>query len=363
MGNLKDTPDNNDVNLNHLHGKESKRILYFDMLTIVSCFAVIALHCNALAHDYAYSTARWPIALFFEVIFYWAVNVFFMLTGANNMLYRRKRTTKEFLSRRLKKLAIPWITWSIVVYVIRYADDQGYDPRFLLDLLHKFFGGGIEGVYWFFPAIISLTMIMPLLSKLVDYRNTLWYFVGLSFFFLSILGPLQSMLNIKIDMGITMPMLWYPMMLATLGHLISTQEVQKRYRIAVYILAVLALAFRYVSTFVLSTAAGETVKLTWGYGSFVGVLPAVALFLLFKYHDWENGFFSQHAGTVAKVSSCAFGIYLVHNIILSDVIKGLLGVDKASLWLMLLGPFVVFVLSLAVVLLLKRVSFLRWTVP
>ena len=72
----------------------SKRIFYFDLLNIVACIAVIALHCNGIVH--MYSEARcWKTSLIVETVAYWAVPVFFMLTGATLMDYRKRYSTKE----------------------------------------------------------------------------------------------------------------------------------------------------------------------------------------------------------------------------------------------------------------------------
>lgn len=62
--------------------QNKKRILYLDILNILVCFAVIMLDHNGIVHNYDVHTSTWKQALAFEVLFYWAVPVFFMLTGA-----------------------------------------------------------------------------------------------------------------------------------------------------------------------------------------------------------------------------------------------------------------------------------------
>lgn len=68
---------------------KSKRILYFDLLNIISCIAVIFLHHNVVVHVYEQNPV-WAQALVIEVICYWAVPVFLMLSGANLLNYREK---------------------------------------------------------------------------------------------------------------------------------------------------------------------------------------------------------------------------------------------------------------------------------
>ena len=64
-------------------------ILYFDLLNIFACFAVVALHVNGAVHTFA-KTRNWVSCMFIEALFYFAVPVFFMLTGATLINYRKR---------------------------------------------------------------------------------------------------------------------------------------------------------------------------------------------------------------------------------------------------------------------------------
>ena len=61
------------------------RVVYFDILNILACFAVILLHHNGIVHNYDVNTVAWKQALGFEVVFYWAVPVFFYVIGCNTI--------------------------------------------------------------------------------------------------------------------------------------------------------------------------------------------------------------------------------------------------------------------------------------
>jgi len=78
---------------------KKQRVLYFDLLNIAACFAVICIHHNGLAHTYA-ANRVWKECLLAEVGCYWAVPVFLMLSGANLMNYREKYSTKTFFKKR-----------------------------------------------------------------------------------------------------------------------------------------------------------------------------------------------------------------------------------------------------------------------
>ena len=72
-----------------------KRVVCFDALNVLACLSVIAMHCNGAVHVFA-DTYVWRQSLLVDVLAYWAVPVFIMLSGATLMRYRERYTTKEF---------------------------------------------------------------------------------------------------------------------------------------------------------------------------------------------------------------------------------------------------------------------------
>ena len=76
-----------------------KRLYYIDILNILSCFAVVVLHCSGGVFYYQ-KTRLWFIYMFLQTVAHFAVPVFFMLTGANLLDYRKKYDTKTFFIKR-----------------------------------------------------------------------------------------------------------------------------------------------------------------------------------------------------------------------------------------------------------------------
>lgn len=98
--------------------EEKKRIIYYDLLNVVACISVIAMHCNGIVHSYA-NTIEWKESLVVEVIAYWAVPIFFMLSGATLIEYRAKYTTRTFLKKRVEKTLIPFVAWSFLMLLYK----------------------------------------------------------------------------------------------------------------------------------------------------------------------------------------------------------------------------------------------------
>lgn len=104
------------------NGKERKRMFYssnnnqrkenyISILNVFATVSVVFLHTNGVF--WIFSKERyWITANVIESIFYFAVPIFFMISGTTLIDYRERYNTKEFFLRRIKKTLIPYIGWS-----------------------------------------------------------------------------------------------------------------------------------------------------------------------------------------------------------------------------------------------------------
>ena len=340
---------------------KSKRILYFDLLNIISCIAVIFLHHNVVVHVYEQNPV-WAQALVIEVICYWAVPVFLMLSGANLLNYREKYDTKIFLEKRVQRAVIPFLFWS-VVYTSLVTYWGWYDAKSagIRGVLNDIINCRIESIYWFFPTIFSIYALMPVLSKLTKGKDQsiLWYIVGVLFVFSSLIPPLCSMVGIEWNTSIGMPINSL-VLYVILGYLLANTEISREKRIALYILGLMAAVFRYGAVFKLSIVKGTKDELFFNYSYFPAVFLSVAVFLAFKYIDWS--FLKPCANCIAAISNCSLGIYLLHKLVMPWEQKWL-HLDNFSLKWRLLCPFVTYFVSLLIIAGIKKIPVLKKIVP
>lgn len=73
-----------------------KRLYYIDILNILSCFTVVVLHCSGGVFYYQ-KTRLWFIYMFLQTVAHFAVPVFFMITGANLLDYRKNTIQRRSL--------------------------------------------------------------------------------------------------------------------------------------------------------------------------------------------------------------------------------------------------------------------------
>ena len=322
---------------------------------------VIFLHMNGIVHTY--STVRaWKTALVFEVICYWAVPIFIMLSGATLFKYKERYDTKTFFRKRFNKVLIPWIIWSVIVYIIKNGNLD------IMRYVEDFFYGRIESAYWFFPLILFLYCLIPIFSiftEKIEYRKLLKGIVIFQFVFIGIINPICVIMNITFPaiFSYCTGMNSYIIFLV-LGYLLSTQNLTRKQRIVIYLLGILSAVFRYFYTYYFSIKEGIINKDLFDYCSGISIMLAVAVFVLIKNIDWEKIIkrLNINPDIIAKISSCSFGIYLIHMLVKRGL-TNVLNLNVYSIWYRTLGAIGLYIVCLFIVYIIKKIPVINKIVP
>lgn len=89
-----------------------KKKIYIQILGVIACLAVVAMHVNGCFWQFSYDR-YWITANIIECICYFAVPIFFMISGATLLNYRKRYTTAVFFKKRFGKTLVPFLIWSI----------------------------------------------------------------------------------------------------------------------------------------------------------------------------------------------------------------------------------------------------------
>jgi len=344
--------------------KDKQRILYFDVLNILACFCVIWLHCNGMVHNYSTSRA-WATSLVVETIAYWAVPVFFMLTGATLMDYRKKYNTKTFFKKRVLKTVIPFFIWSIIIIIWKYSTNRLIIDNFSLRTIWNIIiSNKQETIYWFFWSLFSVYISMPVLSLLTEekHRKTLWYAAIVAIVFNNI--PLISQIikiqwNNTFNFSVVTGYVGY----VILGYLISTQNLNKSKRYIIYAMGIIAVLIRYLGTLYLSRRDGVVNKLFFNYLYFTAVFLALAIFVIVKNINIKKFIKTEKmVSFLSKISSCSFGIYLIHIIVMTYEIK-IFNINTTSWQWRTIGAICTYFVCLGIVYLIKKIPIIKKLVP
>lgn len=339
---------------------KNSRIVYFDILNIIACLAVCYLHCNGGVHSFS-NTRFWKESLVIEVLCYFAVPIFIMLSGATLLKYKERYTTKQYFKKRIEKILLPWIIWSLIVYIVHNKDLN------LLNFANDFVYGKIEAIYWFFPLILYLYCLIPVISILTEekYRKLAWGIVSFIFIIQSVIQTIFAMLNIEFPTILSyMTEQNSYIIYLLLGYLLSTTKLDKKTRILIYVLAIMALVTRYSYTMIASINDRSLNRASWGYTAFTGVLPTLAVFIFVKNVKWEAIWKKVKIKPtyISKIASCSFGVYLIHMLVKGKMVS-VFGINTQSYFYRLIFPIILYVICVIVVTIIKKIPILKKIVP
>ena len=341
-----------------------QRVLYYDVLNVTACLAVVLLHFNGLAHSFQPGLG-YVQALLFECIFFWAVPVFYMLTGATLFGYRDRYDTEAFFKKRMLRTLVPFLAWSLIMLTWKVGTGQMQPPVGPRSFVVMMLNAEIMDVYWFFLPLFMMYLAMPVLSLLTGerYRRVLWYAVGVGFLTTSVLPQLFSLLGMAYNGNLMFPLFASWLLFPVLGYLLSTTDLNRRQRCALYVAASFATALRFGVTLLTHGADDPSVSFFWSYLSFPGVLRGAAIFVFVKQVEWGR-FFSKprRIKALTALSGCSFGIYLIHMVALHYFVV-LTPWDGGDAFFRMGCPLIAYTICLMIVLVGKKVPGVRRLFP
>lgn len=136
----------------------------YDLIRSVAIILIVFIHSMGMIHGAApagWSPLRLEYALLKAVISP-GVHLFILLSGA--LLLGKDEPLWVFYRKRLRRILLPFLLWSIAVYMLTGLSTEGFDwKRCLPDFGWKLLTNGIHGTYWFVYMILALYLITPLL--------------------------------------------------------------------------------------------------------------------------------------------------------------------------------------------------------
>ena len=249
--------------------------------------------------------------------------------------------------------------------MIRHQYEFVFSFRNLTDIL---LNSKVEGVYWFFPMIISIYLFLPFLSLLTElrFRKILWYLVGYALL-CNALAPFVTSLC-GMQWSIYSPLGGFAIFVI-LGYLLSTQLLKKPVRYTIYFLGAVGSIIRYVGIYFFCLKYGNKNPIFFDYNGIYSYFLAIAVFVFIQNCDWERILNSLERllniniiPHVSAISACSFGIYLIHRIVM-EFEQGILHLSPSSVIWRLGFPFITYGICLLIVFILKKIKFLKWLVP
>lgn len=286
---------------------------YISILNVLACIGVVILHTFETGYT---SDANFVFEVLIRAIAYCAVPVFFMITGATLIDYRERYDTKTFFKKRLLKVIIPLIIWSIIYFIINF-----FKGKFSInDLSFKFvfeyfFLVKTNPIFWFFVVIIGIYLAIPVISLIPQEsrRKAFLYIIIITFVFNQFLPDLLYHLNLNYNYDLKFPLTysgWISFIF--IGYYIDKYEIVKKHRVIIYVLGIIGFLTMVVPTIFISYHKNESCSWFDEYYDAPCVLYSASVFLFFKSKINNNQIVTKIMPFFNFVAPTTLGIYVLH---------------------------------------------------
>lgn len=342
--------------------KYNKRLLHLDMLRLLAIYLVIFNHTGErgymlFANDM--DSAWFILYLLCSVFCKVAVPIFFMISGA--LLLPKQETVGELFTKRILRMLVVLLLISIPYYIWLHRD-QGLRLTSFLSYIYE---NSASTSLWYLYSYIALLLMMPFLRSMVrglSPADYLYLIAG----YLVIVGIVPCVEFCLWGGDKTVHPSFNPVLFLTqnvfyalvgyyVEHILDVVKYGKRLIIPVVLLNMVSFAATVILTVhLLRSGETETVQLEQFFNCFICV-PAITLYTLMKSMGgrirscWIKRYLPVLGGAV-------FGVYLIEKFAraLTDPVYHFALPVVGSFGATLIWCFAVLILSLAVVMMLKR---------
>jgi surface polysaccharide O-acyltransferase-like enzyme len=300
--------------------------IWVDYVRVFATFCVVFLHSSGtlLTQFNKLPEINWWISNFYNAAVRICVPLFFMISGY--LLLESNENLKEFFKKRINKVLIPLLAWSLI-YVFWKAYGESSSQLSFSSLCSI----AISPAYyhlWFLYAIIGIYLFMPILRVVVNNadRTMLFYYSLLWFIAVSFIPLISKVtgINSSIDLKSISGFSGY----LVIGLLLGKYRASTKVAIASGTVFIACTAIASVGTYLL-TINNKGVLYPYFHDNLspTVIIASAAALVFTKYLIENNDIFKQPAilSILQSLSAASLGIYLIHPIFLHLLRFGKLG--------------------------------------
>lgn len=285
---------------------------YLTHLSVFASLAVVYLHFNGVFWQHP-TGWTWITANIIEATCYFAVPIFFMISGCTLIDYRDRYSTINFFRKRIKKTLLPFLFWSTIACLYEMLRHPNhYQGLSLSDFFWRILEAKDMPVYWFFMPLFTLYLTFPLLSAIKQKREVFSYLLLLAFFLMTLPSTLAGFGLSFLPQGLSFPLSSGYVIYPILGYLLHHTILSPKWRWAIICLGGISLLTNIIVTTLCSPVGSPICMLLKGYTKLPAVLQACAVFIFVKDILAPRLVTPTPQQIIAFFAPATFAIYLLH---------------------------------------------------
>lgn len=348
---------------NNLRMKE--KIVYLEFLRVLCAIVVVLDHiCIAGIHIWEANASEFD-KFFYNGVQHWshfAVPVFLMISGYLLLSPQRPIDYKKAITKYAWRMIVVLLAvGTIFAWMEIYFKTKSFAPSGLLLALWNTIQGDTWKHLWYLYTLVGVYLVLPVLKPFFEKLTVrdLDVFLGISFFFGSIMPTLSSLTSFKL--GVTFPIcsiyLFYFMMGRRIGVLEIDRRTKRYFSISVFgVLSCVSFICAYFEYY----KNQNVVECLTTYSSPIIVFAGISFFYMMK--SLDSYLVKCYCGGANKlirhISLNSFGIYVFHMLwvnILYKVVK--FNPLEYGLWILLPMLIVLLVASDITTSIFRKIPF------
>lgn len=274
---------------------------YWQCVRGLAILAVVLIHCDTTA-DRPFQTMDGTYYLFVRNLYSFAVSGLFFLSG----MFVKPVLEKSFVSRRLKRLLIPYLLWTGFYMMFNLALGGRYTAYNLVITLLT----GKAAMPFYYTIVLSYFVVLtPLLRKAMERKYAVWI-VLLSTPFLVGVGYLVQYWTGSAG-WIKLTPIWIAFYFS--GMLVGSGrwkvKIQRKTAVILWIAAYLVQVTG-CYCLLMNTRLSDIAFSQWHITAYLYAAATIFLFLAFAKTEWTNS-------ALAYIGDVSYGIYFVHCFFIS----------------------------------------------
>ena len=303
------------LNINSIKKRimQTEKKEWITYLRVIGTFCVVIVHIiSSMLHEFDSSTRiNWWTGNIIDGSLRYCLAVFVMLTGA--LLLPQNIDIGTFLKKRLKRVIIPFIVWSIIYIVYAFFSKDIGDT--LLDYVKYFFSRLLTGAsyhLWYIYMLIGLYLFIPILGKWIRNSTEREIIYFLIIWFISMFTSKMLYFN-QINPIYFTGYIGY----LVLGYYLSIKEFKntKRLKKIALLLFILGTFITIFGTYFLSKLSGKFNDILYNHLTPNLLISSIGIFILIKYSRGIKS--SAFSKIISNIDKYSYGIYLSHILVLN----------------------------------------------